>query len=162
MRRGSRPLAAEKTATLNFKSEPRGGPEQHPGRERRPGSLPFPLHTADPCCRIMGGITSSPAVPLLRGSSDKHENTTISPALLPAAQEVTGPLQLRQIQVFLPAATALPLQRPGLAAVFIDISCRSWLPLIFQTADFHHRVNNRVNSSLMQSLPDFGGSLLCT
>lgn len=129
---------------------------------RRPGSRPFPLHTAGPCRRIMGGITSSPAVPLLGGSSDKHENTTVSAALLPAAQEVTGPLQLRQIQVFLPAATALPLRRPGLTAVFIDISCRSWLPLIFQTTESHRRVNNRVNSSLMQSLPDFGGSLLCT
>lgn len=70
---GSRPLAAEKKATLNFKSEPHGGLEQHPGRERQPGSLPFPLHTADPCCRIMGGITSSPAVPLLR-QTWKHNN----------------------------------------------------------------------------------------
>lgn len=56
----------------------------------------------------MGGITSSPAVLVHRGFSDKHEKQRYHwPGLLPAAREFTGPVQLQEIQVFLPEATGL-------------------------------------------------------
>lgn len=47
------------------------------------GSLPFPLHTADVCYKIMGGITSPPAV-LVHRASQTDRKTRISQARPPS------------------------------------------------------------------------------
>lgn len=72
--------------------------------EAWPGSLPFPVCAADACCRIMGGITSSPAV-LIHRSSQTNTQRYHRPGLLPAAGPALEPPELQEIQVFLPTAT---------------------------------------------------------
>lgn len=55
-----------------------------------PGSLPFPVCAADARCRIMGGITSCPAVLIHRSSQTNTETTTRSQAR-PSSCSWTGP-----------------------------------------------------------------------
>lgn len=76
-------------------------------RAEEAGSLPVPVRTADVCCRIMGGITSPPAVLVHKASQTDKKQAYHRPGPFPAAQGATGPVQLQEIQLFQPAATEL-------------------------------------------------------
>lgn len=154
-------LAAERKATLNLRvGAPAVAPEQHPG------SLPLPLHKDDGRCRIMGGIASSPAARLLGGSSDKHQNTTISQApLFLLLRGATGAAPAAGDPGLPPASHrhSQLSQLSRLSQLYLLTSrADHGLRRYFKKRPFRHWVNNEVNSSHMRSLADFGGSLLCT
>lgn len=107
-------LEHERKATLNHKSEPWSSIQG----EAQAGSLPFPVGMADTCCRIMGGITSSPAVLVHKASQTNMKNNDITgQAFFLRPQEATGPVQLQEIQVFLPTATGLLVHVHAVVAV---------------------------------------------
>lgn len=94
---------AERKTTLNYKSEPCGGL----GKLPEAGSLPLTVHMAG-VLQNNGRNHIPPPPPPAVWVSQTNRKTTITQAGPPSCGSgAIGPVKLREIQLFLPAATGL-------------------------------------------------------